>query len=94
MSEPPHAEFDLPFHMTAHARTVVAERKIHVEWIVATLKEPEDSRPDRRDPQLIHYLRTIPEFGGRVLCVVANDSALPRRVVTVFFDRRQTRSRP
>ncbi len=36
----------------------------------------------------VHYIRAIPEHGGRYLRVVVNPAADPQRIVTVFFDRR------
>ena len=44
--------------------------------------------PDRRDAALEHRLGVIDEFGGRVLRVVVNPSAIPIGVVTVYFDRK------
>ncbi len=35
-----------------------------------------------------HYIKAIPEFGGRSLRVVMNLDVIPNRVITVFFDRR------
>jgi hypothetical protein len=37
---------------------------------------------------LEHRLGVIDEFGARVLRVVVNPSAVPLRIVTVYFDRR------
>ena len=34
-----------------------------------------------------HYIKAIPEHGGRFLRVIVNHHAAPGRVVTVFFDR-------
>ena len=60
------------------------ERRITMDWIQATLDNPEQTarRPDGTE----HYLRVVPEFGGRTLRVVVNPDT--GRVVTVFFDRR------
>ncbi len=35
-----------------------------------------------------HYIKSIPEHGGRFLRVVVNPSVSPNRILTVFFDRR------
>ena len=40
-----------------------------------------------------HYLKAIDEREGRTLRVVVNTSVTPKRVVTVFFDRRARRTR-
>jgi hypothetical protein len=75
------------FILTAHAEAVVAERGIAVEWIAVTLSEPESVIVDRDDLELSHALRRIPEFGGRTLRVVFNQTSVPKRVVTAYFDR-------
>jgi hypothetical protein len=41
----------------------------------------------------IHYIKSIPEHGGRFLRVVVNQTVTPSRIVTVFFDRRLRRQR-
>jgi hypothetical protein len=38
-----------------------------------------------------HYIKAIPEHGGRFLRVVINHQVEPPRVVTLFFDRRLRR---
>jgi hypothetical protein len=80
------------YELSVHAEVVVAERAISLAWLEQTLSEPDDMRPDARDHELVHYLRVVPEHGGRVLRVVVNQSTSPRRVVTVFFDRRERKS--
>jgi len=35
-----------------------------------------------------HYIKAIPEHGGRFLRVVVNPHVQPNRIVTLFFDRR------
>ena len=75
--------------LTAHARTVLAERSIREEWLARVLQQPEREEPDKEDPELTHALGSISEHGGRVLRVVYNGSIKPVRVVTAFFDRTQ-----
>ena len=77
------------YELTQHAKKVLAERGIAVEWADRTLNEPEWIEPDPFDPQVMRYFRTIPEFGGRVLRVAVNVAVEPHRVITVFFDRTQ-----
>ncbi len=77
------------YQLTEHARKVLAERGIAVEWMERTLDVPEWITPDPNDPQVMRYFRTIPEFGGRVLRVAVNATVEPPRVVSVFFDRTQ-----
>lgn len=81
-----------PYELSAHAELVLSERGISLVWLERTLTEPDNIRSDARDSDLVHCLRVIPEHGGRVLRVVVNQSIIPRRVVTVFFDRRERKS--
>ena len=71
---------------TAHARTMMHERGIQEDWIRNTVHNP-DSTELRQDDE-VHYLKMIPENGGKVLRVVINPSVDPKRVITMFFDRR------
>ncbi len=79
----------LPYELTIHAAAVMAEREIDAAWLELALTRPERTEADRFDASLVHALRRIPEYGGRVLRVVYNPSYTPPRVVTVHFDRRQ-----
>jgi len=54
------------------------------------LDAPEWTKKDPIDEGLEHRLVRIPEFGDRVLRVIANIKAAPPRIVTVYFDRRRT----
>ena len=81
------AHYDFPFVTTAHARKVISERAIRLEWIERVLSQPERTERDQVDPELHHALGRIPEHGGRVLRVVYNRMAAPWRIVTVYFDR-------
>ena len=62
---------DFSFVMTAHARKVISERAIRLEWIERVLGRPERTAKDQEDPELHHALGRIPEHGGRycVLCI-------------------------
>jgi hypothetical protein len=71
---------------TAHATTMMHERMIQEEWITRTVTNP-DTTEERNDEE-IHFLKQIPEAGGKTLRVIINPRTNPRRVITVFFDRR------
>lgn len=71
---------------TIHARTMMRERMIQEEWIMMTVNSPDFAETKRDDER--HYLKRIPDAGGKVLRVILNPSVSPHRVVTVFFDRR------
>ena len=76
-----------PFSLSAHAAAAIAERGIDLSWIQRVLLHPEQTEPDRNDPSLRHALGRIAERDGRVLRVIYNETAMPWRVVTAYFDR-------
>ncbi len=78
----------MKFELTKHAERALAEREIPIEWVERTLDAPELSLPDPDDPAVERRFRRIPEFGDRVLRVAVNASVVPKRVVSVFFDRK------
>jgi len=71
---------------TAHATAMLNERKIPTEWIKQTILDPD--RTYTGDDENIHYLKSIPEFGNRVLRVIVKPTTIPLTVITLFFDRR------
>ena len=77
----------MEYELSLHARKVLDERKIPLEWMARTLFRPELTLPDPSDPSIERRYRRIPEFGGRVLRVAVNKSVAPNRVVSIFFDR-------
>jgi len=70
-----------------HARRVMAERLLHMDWVESVVAEPALRTPDPNDPEVERFFRRIPEHGDRVLRVVVNTRVVPWRVVSVFFDR-------
>jgi len=75
------------FALSAHAKVVMVERSIKLEWLERVLHRPEKVEADKEDADLKHAMGRIPEHGNRVLRVVYNGSVRPVRVVTVYFDR-------
>ena len=75
-----------PFEFSAHAKTMMQERMIDMDWIVSAIQRPD--RIERKQEDEIHYLKQIPEYGGKFLRVIVNPTVRPPRVITVFFDRR------
>jgi hypothetical protein len=75
------------YTLTEHAKTMMTERGIPLEWLERVLNEPVLREPDPDDASLERRYRPIPEFDGRVLRVVVNATVEPLRVVSVFFDR-------
>ena len=72
---------------TKHARHVMAERLVPVEWVELAVAEPALRTPDPNDHNVERFFRSIPEHGDRVLRVAVNTRVVPWRVVSVFFDR-------
>ena len=75
------------FELTQHAREVIDERRISMNWVETVLESPERVDPDREDPDIEHRLGRIREHGNRVLRVVVNHKTKPVRIVTAYFDR-------
>ena len=71
---------------TAHARLMMQERMIEENWIISAAQNPDMTEIKRDDEK--HYLKKIPQTGGKFLRVIINPSVRPPRVITVFFDRR------
>ena len=71
---------------TTHAKIMLQERGIPLEWIERTIEKPHSK--ETNEDGTIHYLMPIPEHGGRILRVIVNPQKGPFMVVTMFFDRR------
>jgi hypothetical protein len=72
--------------LSKHSRDMLKERNILEGWVWLTI-----SKPDREEVGIddnTHYFKKIPERGGRILHIVVNPHSSPKKVVTVFFDRR------
>jgi hypothetical protein len=82
-SEVPHPAYEL----TAHARAVVEERAIRLDWLERVLVNPERTESDRADPELRHAIGRIAENDDRHLRVIYNATVTPWRIVTAYFDR-------
>ncbi len=78
---------DFPYVLTEHVRKRIIQRGISLNWIIRVLENPEHEEPDAEDPQLYKAWGYIGEVGGRVLCVVYNETTEPWRIVTVYFER-------
>ena len=75
-----------------HALDMLLERNILEDWVSRAI-----TTSDRSEIGLdnnTHYIKAIPENGGRFLRVIVNERQNPKRVVTVFFDRRLKRRQP
>ena len=72
--------------LSMHAQDMLRERDIPEEWLWRTINMPD--RTEIGVDNNTHYMKSIPEHGGRFLRVVVNHHVGPSRVVTLFFDRR------
>ena len=80
----------IEYEFSEHAYDMLRERNIREAWVQSALESPEKKEP--KDDGTVHYIRSIEQYGGRYLRVVVNPEVWPRRIVTVFFDRRLRRS--
>ena len=76
------------YELTQHAKDVMREREIPLEWVEKAFSGPELVEVSGANPLQERRFCRILEFGGRVLRVVVNTEFVPPRVVSVFFDRR------
>jgi fermentation-respiration switch protein FrsA (DUF1100 family) len=72
--------------LSSHTRDMLVERALQEAWIWRAIKEPDQIWTG--DDGNEHYAKAIAERENKMLHVVVNPSVQPRRVVTVFFDRR------
>jgi len=72
--------------LSMHAQDMLRERDIPEEWMWRAIDTPD--RVEVGVDNNKHYMKSIPEHGGRFLHVVVNHHLRPNRVVTLFFDRR------
>ena len=79
------------FAFTVHARAMLTERKIPEDWIWRALNQPDETHMG--EDGNMHYTKAIQERDGRILHVVVNPKFQPNRIVTLFFDRRLTRTK-
>ncbi len=77
------------FKLTKHAKEMLNERNISEAWIWKALSEVEVKK--QGEDKNVHYFKSIPEYGERVLHVVVNPKTSV--VITVFFDRKAKREK-
>jgi len=59
---------------------------IREDGVINTVNSPDRTEERRGDEK--HYLKQIPQAGGKTLRVIINPSTSPSCVITAFFDRR------
>ena len=74
------------YGFTEHAYDMLKERGIKKSWVDQTIRNPDMLQ--NSDDGTVHYIKAIREYGSRHLRVIVNQHAQPKRIITVFFDRR------
>ncbi|MBM2815562.1 MAG: hypothetical protein HW421_2324 [Ignavibacteria bacterium] len=65
---------------------MIIEREIPESWISDAINAPDYTEFISNEE--LHYIKQIKEFGNRYLRVVVNPYTQPKRIITLFFDRR------
>jgi len=71
---------------TKHAADMMEERTISESWVWRVINESENTYTG--EDGNLHFTKAIAERDNRILHVVVNPSVSPKRVITLFFDRR------
>lgn len=79
----------MDYKLSSHTQDMLKEREIPEEWVWRTLDNPDLENVG--DDNNTHYFKRIDEHEGRILHVVVNPHVSPKKVVTVFFDRKAGR---
>jgi len=74
------------FDYSKHAIDMIIEREIQERWVSDTINYPDFTEFKSEDE--LHYIKQIKEYGNRYLRVVVNPFSQPKRIITLFFDRR------
>ena len=81
----------MKFKLSKHTQDMLEERNISEEWVWRAINNPDWEKAG--EDNNIHYFKGITEHAGRILHVVVNSHVLPKKVVTVFFDRKARRNK-
>jgi hypothetical protein len=76
------------FELTKHAQHQMQERRIASIWVEETLQNAERIVVNADSEGNTHYLKRIEAVSNRWLGVVVNPTVSPKKVVTLFLDRR------
>jgi hypothetical protein len=79
----------MDFKLSVHTQDMLKEREIPEEWAWRTINNSDWTNIGIDNN--IHYFKSITEHAGRILHVVVNPHVSPKKVVTVFFDRKARR---
>ncbi len=76
----------IDYDFSKHALDMMEERNVLETWIRRALDESDNTFTG--DDGNLHFTKAIVEKENRVLHVVVNPAVSPKRIVTLFFDRR------
>lgn len=79
----------MDYTLSKHASEMLKERNISENWVWQALDNP-DWETDGTDDNK-HYFKFITDNDDKVLHVIVNHHVLPKKIVTVFFDRKARR---
>ncbi len=74
------------YTFSTHAVDMMEERNILENWVRRALNESDNTFTG--DDGNLHFAKAIAEREDRILHVVVNPAVSPKRIVTLFFDRR------
>jgi hypothetical protein len=76
----------IKYIFSKHATDMMKERNISEDWVWRALNDSENIFTG--EDGNLHFSKVIAEKENRVLHVVVNPAISPKRIVTLFFDRR------
>lgn len=76
---------EIKYIISKHAQKRLAQRKIKLEWVTATLEKPDILENDIDDPSAVHAIKCIPEKGMKQLRVIYNETTEPVTIITAYF---------
>jgi hypothetical protein len=77
------------FEFTDHPREMLKELDNQEELVCLTIDKPDKTEIGKDENT--HYYKAIEEMKNRILHIVVNNNVSPKKLITVFFDRRARR---
>ncbi len=77
----------MDFILSEHVKDMLKERNIPEDWVWRVINNSD--LQEMGSDENLHYYKSIDEFDNRILHVVVNANVIPKKIVTVFFDRRK-----
>ena len=76
---------------TNRAKDMLKEHGITEQWVLEIVDNP-DKKQLGNDGNM-HYFRSLPERENHTLHVVVNETVEPKRIITLFLDRRERKAK-